>query len=106
MEDFIGHRRSSNIMIDSDIINAIVDGNGTPEMELELVSRLGLSEATKLLEKERRNRKKPRREDQSSNGVKVIVWHWPSGGTTVDADCNCFGHGPIHTNGSCPRLSK
>lgn len=48
---------------------------------------------------------KPKREDQSKNGVRVIVWRWPSGGTTVEADCQCFGSfGTVHSNMHCPML--
>jgi hypothetical protein len=41
-------------------------------------------------------------EDQSQNGVKVIVRRIP-GGTTVQADCDCFGsRWRAHSNPKCP----
>lgn len=46
----------------------------------------------------------PRVEDQSRNGVRVRVLHYP-GGTVVDADCSCFGMPKrVHNNERCPRL--
>jgi hypothetical protein len=43
------------------------------------------------------------KEDQSRNGVRVIVTHHRNGGTTVDASCSCFGS-PMraHDHDSCP----
>ena len=41
-------------------------------------------------------------EDQSRNGVKVLVSYWPDG-TTVEADCNCFGFtNRAHSTEDCP----
>lgn len=46
-------------------------------------------------------------EDQSKNGVRVIVTRWKSGGTTVDATCQCFGSDfRCHSNPSCPNLHR
>lgn len=48
------------------------------------------------------------REDQSRNGVRVIVHRWKdSRGTTVESDCNCLGL-PMraHSNMECPMLKK
>lgn len=46
-------------------------------------------------------------EDQSANGVRVIVIRFPSGGTTVEADCQCFGlPWRVHSTPSCPRLKE
>ena len=43
-------------------------------------------------------------EDQSRNGVRVIVYHWPSG-TVVVKDCSCMGYEMrAHDNPGCPRL--
>lgn len=45
---------------------------------------------------------RPTREDQSRNGVRVIVWRH-EGGTTVDAACACFGlDGRAHSTEACP----
>lgn len=45
---------------------------------------------------------RPRFHDQSRNGVRVLV-HRSVNGTTVDADCGCFGlPGRAHTNINCP----
>jgi len=42
-------------------------------------------------------------EKQDRNGVRVRVTRWVSGGTTVTATCQCFGHpGRIHSNEHCP----
>ena len=47
------------------------------------------------------------REDQSRNGVKVIVTRFEAGGTTVDADCQCFGiQGRVHSSMLCPLRLK
>jgi hypothetical protein len=47
---------------------------------------------------------KPAREDQSRNGVRVIV-HRNENGSTVEADCGCFGApNRLHTNPCCPVL--
>lgn len=41
-------------------------------------------------------------DDQSKNGVRVIVRRWKDG-TTVEADCKCFGsYLRIHSNPMCP----
>lgn len=49
---------------------------------------------------------KPVREDQSANGVKVIV-HRMEEGTVVEADCECFGiPGRVHSNTNCPVYKK
>jgi hypothetical protein len=43
---------------------------------------------------------------QDRNGVKVRV-HLHDNGTTVDADCQCFGSSQrLHTNPFCPVLVK
>jgi hypothetical protein len=55
--------------------------------------------------------KRIEREDQSRNGVKVIVTRFRDNlgvsGTTVEADCNCFGH-PMRacSSSQCPMLTK
>jgi hypothetical protein len=42
------------------------------------------------------------REDQSRNGVRVIVYRTENG-SVVDADCQCFGHpGRLHSTDRCP----
>jgi hypothetical protein len=45
-------------------------------------------------------------EDQSRNGVKVIVYRFKNG-TSVDAACQCFG-APfrLHSNERCPLLLR
>lgn len=44
-------------------------------------------------------------EDQSRNGVKVIVYKFNNGNTTVEADCNCFGYSfRLHSNQYCKIL--
>lgn len=47
-------------------------------------------------------RGKPRREDLSQNGVRVIV-HRNENGSTVEADCHCLGS-TMHTHSDpyCP----
>lgn len=47
--------------------------------------------------------KKPSKiEDQSAHGVSVMKYTWPSGMTTVIADCQCFGIvGRVHTWEHC-----
>lgn len=46
------------------------------------------------------------REDQSRNGVRVIVWR-EKNGTVVDAACSCFGiPGRCHNTESCPLYIK
>lgn len=51
-------------------------------------------------------RGKPRVEDQSSNGVKVIVTRG-KGGSVVEADCWCYGSlTRTHSNPYCPLLDK
>lgn len=47
-------------------------------------------------------------EDQSKNGVRVIVTLWNEGGRTVEADCQCFGHPKrVHSHDFCPlRLAQ
>ena len=41
-------------------------------------------------------------EDQSKNGVRVIV-HRSAEGSTVDADCECFGSNfRVHSREDCP----
>jgi hypothetical protein len=37
-------------------------------------------------------REKSVREDQSLNGVRIIVHRFKNGSTVVEADCQCFGH--------------
>ena len=42
-------------------------------------------------------------EDQSMNGVKVLVHRWPDGNTAVEADCSCFGTSfRCHNSTACP----
>jgi hypothetical protein len=49
-------------------------------------------------------RGKPAFEDQSRNGVKVIVRR-NENGSVVEADCQCFGgKGRLHSNPYCPLL--
>lgn len=51
-------------------------------------------------------REKPVREDQSQNGVRVIV-HRFKNGTVVEASCQCFGTlFRLHSNESCPLLRR
>jgi hypothetical protein len=46
-------------------------------------------------------------EDKSANGVRVHVYRFANGGTTVDASCQCFGHtGRVHSNDRCPVLLR
>lgn len=50
-------------------------------------------------------------EDQSRSGVKVkkTSFYGADGildGTTVEADCGCFGYRRCHTNQHCPALKK
>lgn len=46
-------------------------------------------------------------EDQSQNGVKVIVTRYKNGMTNVDADCSCLGYeGRAHNTHSCPNLKR
>ena len=45
-------------------------------------------------------------EDQSCNGVKVIVTRYATGGTSVETDCSCFGGNRVHDNPSCPNLAR
>ena len=48
----------------------------------------------------------PRKEDQSRNGVRVIVWKY-SDGSVVEVDCQCFGNPKrCHSTLSCPLLKK
>jgi len=51
---------------------------------------------------------KVEKEDQTRNGVKVIVHRFYDrkglSGTTVEADCQCFGGNRTHSNPNCPRL--
>lgn len=50
---------------------------------------------------------KPRIENQSANGVKVIKYRFKNGSTYVDATCQCFGHiGRVHSSESCPLLGR
>ena len=50
---------------------------------------------------------KPVKIDQSKNGVRVIVTRYPGKGSTVEADCECFGIvGRVHSNSFCPLLKK
>lgn len=50
---------------------------------------------------------RPKREDQSRNGVRVVVYRYASGGSWVDADCQCFGStGRLHSNPDCPLLRR
>ncbi|HSX22582.1 MAG TPA: hypothetical protein VLE97_07400 [Gaiellaceae bacterium] len=50
---------------------------------------------------------KPVAEDQTRNGVKVIVYRFKTGGTIVDATCQCFGSPKrLHTNEKCPLLLR
>lgn len=49
---------------------------------------------------------KPRYEDQSRNGVQVIVRRTENG-STVEADCHCMGSlMRTHSNPSCPLLER
>jgi len=43
-------------------------------------------------------------EDQSRNGVRVLVHRHPDGSTYVDAACACFGGNRAHSMSNCPRL--
>jgi hypothetical protein len=44
-------------------------------------------------------------EDQSKNGVRVTVYRFHDGGTTVDADCSCHGTTfRAHSHDRCPVL--
>lgn len=51
------------------------------------------------------------RSDQSANGVKVTVWRFHDehgvSGTTVEAECQCFGHDlRAHSSPICPALTR
>lgn len=49
-------------------------------------------------------RDRPVTEDQSHDGVRVLV-HRREHGTTVEADCLCFGNkGRCHSNPNCPNM--
>lgn len=49
---------------------------------------------------------KREREDQSRNGVRVVVWRDDSG-SVVEASCDCFGHPQrSHSNYLCPLLQR
>lgn len=49
---------------------------------------------------------KPATEDQSLNGVRVIVRR-NENGSIVDADCQCFGSEMrMHSNPACPNLKR
>jgi hypothetical protein len=49
---------------------------------------------------------KPTREDQSRNGVRVIVYR-NENGSTVDAACQCFGsRRRLHSNPHCPLIER
>ncbi len=51
-------------------------------------------------------RMKPTTEDQSKNGVRVIV-HRYHDGSTVDASCACFGSDfRAHSTTSCPNFKR
>lgn len=51
-------------------------------------------------------RGRPRHEDQSNNGVRVIV-HRNENGTWVDAQCGCMGSRlRMHTSMDCPLLAQ
>ena len=46
------------------------------------------------------------RVDQSRNGVRVIVHRWTDG-STVEADCQCFGGAfRSHSTSDCPMFRK
>lgn len=46
-------------------------------------------------------------EDQSRNGVRVLVHRVPGQGTTVDADCSCFGSDfRAHSRTDCPNRQR
>lgn len=50
----------------------------------------------------KRVRGRPAREDQSRNGVRVIVRRSEEG-SSVEADCSCFGLVQrLHSNTNCP----
>lgn len=53
---------------------------------------------------------KVEKEDQSKNGVKVIVHRFYDRkglvGTTVEADCKCFGGNRAHSSPDCPRIVR
>lgn len=50
---------------------------------------------------------KPVKEDQSRNGVSVIVHRFKNGSTIVDASCSCFGSTwRLHNNAACPVLKR
>lgn len=52
-------------------------------------------------------REEPTREDQSRNGVRVIVYRFKNGSTAVDASCQCFGHTfRLHSSENCPLLRR
>jgi hypothetical protein len=59
-----------------------------------------------IVQEYHRRRKLPVVEDQSRNGVKVLVSRYPDGGTTVDAACDCLGGNRAHSNPECPSLRK
>ena len=49
---------------------------------------------------------KAKKENQSKNGVKVIVYKYDDG-SVVEADCECFGHDQrAHSNMHCPNRSR
>lgn len=50
---------------------------------------------------------KPVVEDQSRNGVRVIVYRYEGRGTVVDASCQCFGSRfRLHSSDTCPLLLR
>lgn len=50
---------------------------------------------------------KPVAEDQSRNGVRVIVYRFKNGSTVVDTTCQCFGSTRrLHSNEKCPLLLR
>ena len=50
---------------------------------------------------------KPMLEDQTRNGVRVVVHRFKSGSTYVDAACQCFGSPRrLHSSEKCPLLLR
>lgn len=52
-------------------------------------------------------REQPVHDDQSRNGVRVIVHRFKNGSTVVEADCQCFGATfRAHSNDRCLLLQR
>jgi hypothetical protein len=77
-----------------------------PENPIETVGEV-IADAERALEDAKRligDAANTHAEDQSRNGVRVIVTRHKDG-TTVDASCSCFGiPGRTHSSTSCPRI--